>query len=134
MDYDNELLKCVMEGMGVQPSDNKDENWNTIMNFVPSFGGVNSGGNNSEFPVSFGTGIKLYFSSSKGGEPLELEFHENTPIKDVFQKYGLYAKLTEEELKKLQFLCSGRNFNINSTGTIKSNNFVNNSKIIACIL
>ena len=134
MEYDNELLKCVMEGMGVQPSDNKEENWNTIMNFVPSFGGVSSGGNNSGFPVSFGTGIKLYFSSSKGGEPLELEFDENTPIKDVFQKYGLIAKLTEEELKKLQFLYYGRNFNINSTGTIKSNNFVNNSKIIACIL
>ena len=35
-EMNNEILKSVMEGMGVQPSDNMLENWNTIMNFVPS--------------------------------------------------------------------------------------------------
>ena len=38
----NEFLKSVMEGMGVQPTDNMLENWNTIMNFVPSSPGIGS--------------------------------------------------------------------------------------------
>ena len=37
----NELLKCVMEGMGEQPTDNMTINSNTIMNYVPHLNSTN---------------------------------------------------------------------------------------------
>ena len=37
--FNNEILKSVMEGMGETPSDNMMENWNRIMNFVPDYSG-----------------------------------------------------------------------------------------------
>ena len=122
---DNQFLKYVMEGMGVQPTDNIQENWNTIMNFVPSYSGNPAPNSNINGPI-----VKLTFKSGKGGNPIELDCPETMLLKDVFTKFARKANLSNEHLNNIQFLCDGRNLHLNEQGTIKSNNLKNGSKIV----
>ena len=122
---DNQFLKYVMEGMGEQPSENMQENWNRIMNFVPSYSGNYAPPSNINGPI-----IKLIFEYIKGGNPIEIDCDESMQLKDVFVNFSRRANIPNESLNKISFLCDGRNFDFNSKGTIKSNNFKNGSKII----
>ena len=122
---DNQFLKYVMEGMGVQPTDNIQENWNTIMNFVPSYSGNPDPNSNINGPI-----VKLIFEYVKGGNPIELDCPETTLLKDAFTNFARRANLSNEYLNKVYFLCDGRKFHLNDKGTIKSNNLKNGSKIV----
>ena len=122
---DNQFLKYVMEGMGVQPTDNIQENWNTIMNFVPSYSGNPDPNSNINGPI-----VKLIFEYVKGGNPIELDFPETMLLKDAFSNFARRANLSNEYLNKVYFLCDGRKFHLNDKGTIKSNNLKNGSKIV----
>ena len=118
----NEFLKSVMEGMGVQPTDNMLENWNTIMNFVPSSPGIGSnfGGDN----------IKLTFKEMTGGNPYEIEVPENMPLKDALYEFGKKANLSEDVINKCQFLCGGQIFSVKTNGTVKENKLKKDTPII----
>ena len=74
---DNQFLKYVMQGMGVQPSDNMQENWNTIMNFVPSYTGNYAPASNINGPI-----VKLIFEYIKPSDrfclSLPLNLHPET--------------------------------------------------------
>ena len=122
---DNQFLKYVMEGMGIQPTDNIQENWNTIMNFVPSYSGNPDPNSNINGPI-----VKLTFEYVKGGNPIELDCPETMLLKDAFTNFARRANLSNEYLNKVYFLCDGRKFHLNDKGTIKSNNLKNGSKIV----
>ena len=119
---DNQFLKYVMQGMGVQPSDNMQENWNTIMNFVPSSPGIGSnfGGDN----------IKLSFIATTGGQPYEIEVQENMPLKDALYEFGKKANLSKDVINKCQFLCGGQIFSVKTNGTVKENKLKKDTPII----
>ena len=118
----NEFLKSVMEGMGVQPTDNMLDNWNTIMNFVPSSPGIGSnfGGDN----------IKLTFKEMTGGNPYEIEVPENMPLKDALYEFGKKANLSEDVINKCQFLCGGQIFSVKTNGTVKENKLKKDTPIV----
>ena len=120
----NEILKSVMEGMGVQPSDNMMENYNTIMNFVPDYSGNISGFNYD------GEKIKLVFNAMTGGNPFEMIFSENMLLKDALVKFGRAANLSDDEINNCQFLCDGKNISVKTKGTIKENNLKNGVQIV----
>ena len=122
--FNNEILKSVMEGMGETPSDNMLENWNKIMNFVPDYSGDVSS-------LTFkGNKIKLIFEPMSGGVPYEIICNEDMPLKEAFLKFAQIAKIPINDINKNSFLCGGKNMNINTEGTIKENNLKNESKII----
>ena len=118
----NEFLKSVMEGMGVQPTDNMLDNWNTIMNFVPSSPGIGSnfGGDN----------IKLTFKEMTGGNPYEIEVPENMPLKDALYEFGKKANLSEDVINKCHFLCGGKVLSVKDNGTVKENKLKKDTQII----
>ena len=122
---DNQFLKYVMQGMGVQPSDNMQENWNTILNFVPSYTADYAPASNINGPI-----VKLIFEYIKGGNPVEIDCSETMLLKDAFAHFSRIKNLSNESLNKITFLCDGRNFHFNAKGTIKENNLKNGSKII----
>ena len=122
--FNNEILKSVMEGMGETPSDNMLENWNKIMNFVPDYSGDVS---NLTFK---GDKIKLIFEPMSGGGPYEIICNEDMPLKEAFLKFAQIAKIPINDINKNSFLCGGKNMTINQEGTIKENNLKNESKII----
>ena len=121
-EMNNEILKSVMEGMGVQPSDNMLENWNTIMNFVPS----------SPEKVQYyrGNEIKLSFNAMSGGNPYVINVYENMLVKDALYEFGKKANMSEDDINKCHFLCSGKTLNVKIIGTIKENNLKNDTQII----
>ena len=122
---DNQFLKYVMEGMGEQPSENMQENWNRIMNFVPSYSGNPDPNSNKNGPI-----VKLIFEYVKGGNPIELDCPETMLLKDAFTNFARRANLSNEYLNNVHFLCDGRKLSLNEQGTIKSNNLKNGSKIV----
>ena len=121
-EMNNEILKSVMEGMGVQPSDNMLENWNTIMNFVPS---------SPEKVQNYrGNEIKLSFNAMSGGNPYVINVYENMLVKDALYEFGKKANMSEDEINKCHFLCAGKNLDVKTNGTIKENNLKNDTQII----
>ena len=120
-----QFLKYVMEGMGVQPSDNMQDNWNTIMNFVPSYSGDNRPPSHTNGPI-----VKLIFEYMNGGDKIEVDCQESTLLKDALINFARRANITDESLNNISFLSDGRNLNFNTQGTIKSNNLKNGSKIV----
>ena len=118
----NDFLKYVMEGMGVQPSDNMLQNWDTIMNFVPTSDANISSLNSRK--------IKLVFSNTLGGNKIDIDCTENMPLKEALIKFGMKANISEEELNKCQFLCEGKNISVKTLGTIAENNLKNGSQIV----
>ena len=121
----NEFLKSVMEGMGVQPTDNMLDNWNTIMNFVPNYSGNYAPASNINGPI-----VKLIFEYMNGGDKIEVDCQESTLLKDALINFARRANITDESLNNISFLSDGRNLNFNTQGTIKSNNLKNGSKIV----
>ena len=124
----NELLKEVMRGMGEEPTDNMLDNWQKIMDFVPSCPLNNNGGQNC--PGSLG--MVLVFKPMSGERTYDIECQENTLLKDVFKRLAQVAGFTPEKLNKMSFLCEGQNFNIKSEGTVKSKNLHNRAQVIIC--
>ena len=121
----DQFLKYVMEGMGEQPSDNMLQNWNTIMNFVPSYSGNFTNASNANGPM-----VKLTFTYTSGGLEQDLECPETMPLKDCLSNFARMANISNETLNKMTFLCNGKNLKINTEGTLKSNNLNNGAKII----
>ena len=121
-EMNNEILKSVMEGMGVQPSDNMLENWNTIMNFVPS---------SPEKVQNYrGNEIKLSFNAMSGGNPYVINVYENMLVKDALYEFGKKVKLSEDDINNFIFLFKGKTLNVKTKGTIKENNLKNDDTII----
>ncbi len=121
----DQFLKYVMEGMGEQPSDNMLQNWNTIMNFVPSYSGNVADASDENGPM-----VKLTFTYTSGGLEKELECPETMLLKDCLANFARMANISNETLNKMTFLCNGINLNINKEGTLKSNNLNNGAKIV----
>ena len=120
----DQFLKYVMEGMGEQPSDNMLQNWNTIMNFVPSYSGNVANASNENGPM-----VKLTFTYTSGLEK-ELECPETMTLKDCFANFARMANISNETLNNMTFLCNGKQLKINTEGTLQSNNLNNGAKII----
>ncbi len=121
----DQFLKYVMEGMGEQPSDNMLQNWNTIMNFVPSYSGNVADASDENGPM-----VKLTFTYTSGGLEKELECPETMLLKDCLANFARMANISNETLNKMTFLCNGIHLNINKEGTLKSNNLNNGAKIV----
>ena len=120
-----EFLKYVMIGMGEQPSDNMLENYDRIMNYVPDI----SLGNNIPAPIG-SSKLKLTFKYTSGGKEVHLNLSEQTTIKDALTMFAREVNMSDEELNKISFLCEGKNYTINSKGTLKSNNLNNGAQIV----
>ena len=121
-DLDQEFLKSVMEGMGEQPSENMLQNWDTIMNFVPT-----SAGNNIDV---VGNEITITFSDTAGGIKYDIRCSENMQLKDLLYKFGNMARIPAEKINTSNFLCEGTIININTIGTVKSNKIKNGCQIV----
>ena len=121
MNMQNELLKCVMEGMGEQPSDNMQTNWNTIMNYVPT----------TKY-LGIGPLITLIFEKTTG-EKTKLKIGHDTPLKDAFFEFGKIAGINEDTIKTTHFLCKGRNISVNTPGTIRENGFKDQDAIVLLV-
>ena len=124
LNMQNELLKCVMEGMGEQPSDNMATNWNTIMNYVPKFES-----SNYSHVVGSGPTITLNFSDMMGDKK-RIKIGQDTLLKDAFLEYGKLCNISNNNIKKCSFLCNGKQFNMSSPGTIRGNNIEDGASIV----
>ncbi len=113
----NEILKSVLEGMGEQPSDDMEENWNSIMNFDEN--------------LNKGKLITLIFSPVSGGHK-ELKIGEDTPMKILFEEYIKISGINTD-IKKIFFLSHGKTFGVNFPGTIKENGLKDKYKLIVLI-
>ena len=121
----DEFLKYVMIGMGEQPSDNMLENYDRIMNYVPDI----SSGNN--IPSQVGSSkVKLTFNYTTGGQEIVLDLPEQTTVKEALTKFARMANVSDQVLNKCSFLCDGKNYNIKTEGTLKSNNLKNGAQIV----
>ena len=122
----NELLKCVMEGMGEKPFDNMNDNYNFIMNYVPKI-------DPSIISEYYGTGktIIIKFSETSGNTQL-LKIGEDANLKNTLKEIAkLIGIRNENEINKLSFLVNGNKININeANGTLKQNNLKNDSSIV----
>ena len=125
LNMQNELLKCVIEGMGAQPSDNMATNWNTIMNYVPKFNSANR----HHYARSRGPTITLNFSDMIGNKKILTIGHDNL-LNEAFSEYGRITNTSNDILNKFTFLCNGLPFNMNSPGTIRENGLQDNSFIL----
>ena len=103
----DQFLKYVMEGMGEQPSDNMLQNWNTIMNFVPSYSGNVANASNENGPM-----VKLTFTYTSGGLEKELECPETMLLKDCLANFARMANISNETLNKMTFICNGKTLKI----------------------
>ena len=121
----NELLKAVLEGMGEEASEDISANYDAIFNYVPNIG--TSGNYNNSLGI--GKIITLCFAEMSGGEK-KMEIGEDTPLKEAFYEYGKICGISNEEIKKFNFLCDGKLLNVNSKGTIKGNNIKEGKTIV----
>ena len=124
MNMDNELLKCVMEGMGEQPSDDMAKNWDTIMNFVPKLDSCNFSQN-----LGIGKVITLIFNYSTGDKK-RFKIGEDTPLKDVFYEFGKANGIDNNTINKWSFLFGGKKFDANSSKTLKEEGFRDQSNLV----
>ena len=117
----NELLKCVMEGMGEQPKNDYKENCNFMMNYVPCDYGSKSN-------VGKGNLMTLIFRNNVLGGDTTMKIGEDTELKLVFEEY---ARKKNINVNNHNFLYNGKNYNVNTcTGTLKSNDFKENTPIV----
>ena len=107
----NELLKCVLEGMGEEPSDDMQKNWDTIMNY------------NNQLNNTLGIGrlIDITFSDMTGVKRL-FKIGEDTPLKQIFIEFGKRAGFTEDDIKQKHFICNGLYYAFENETTLKGNN------------
>ena len=121
---EHELIKCVLEGMGEESSDNLDDDFDKIMNFVPSF--------DSDKYITFsgctGKFITVKFQSSINNIKTELTVPEDAKLKDVFIEYGKKLKLNN--INSVYFLINGQKLNKNSEETLKDKNIDDKSPIV----
>ena len=125
MNMQNELLKCVMEGMGEEPRDNYNDNMNYIYNYVPNFDYEDTS------KVGSGKSIILTFQNNTIGIS-RITFGEDTQLTDVFKEYGRINNIND--INNYTFLYGGHNYRIDSTGTIKQNKFKENEPILVMII
>ena len=123
----NEILKSVLEGMGEQPSDDMEENWNSIMNFDANLQTSKCNNNN----LNKGKLITLTFSPVSGGQK-ELKIGEDTQMKILFEEYIKISGINTD-IKKIFFLAQGKTFDVNTAGTIKENGLKDKYKLIVLI-
>ena len=117
----NELLKCVFEGMGEQPKNSYKESLEYLMNYVPKL--------DESYTSNIGQGrmITLTFKSDLSSD-MKLKIGEDTPLRVVFQEYGRINGINN--INHYYFLCHGNRYRIDSPGTPKSNNFQENTPIV----
>ena len=125
LNMQNELLKCVMEGMGEQPTDNMDTNWNFIMNYVPQLNDPNVHYVEGRGPI-----ITLNFSDMTGSNKKTIKIGHDTTLNEAFLEYGKICNISNENLNHCNFLCNGKIFNMNTHGTIRGNDINDNSHIL----
>ena len=121
----NELLKCVMEGMGEQPTDNMTINSNTIMNYVPHLNSTNVHCVEGRGPL-----ITLNFSDMSGSNKKTIKIGFDTLLSDAFSEYGKISNISNENLNKCSFLCNAQSFNMNYPGTIRESGLEDGSNVI----
>ena len=123
----NELYKCVMEGMGEKPYDDPIENLNAIMNFVPKC----DPNIWSEY-LGEGKTIIIKFGQTSGNMQL-LKIGENALLKNALREMAnlVGIKNDNEINEKISFLVEGRSIKLeNANGTLKSNGLKNDSSIV----
>ena len=118
----NELLKCVMEGMGEQPKNDYKENLNFIMNYVPfDYGSTSNVGKGNLMTLTFK-------NNALGGGDTTMRIGEDTELKVVFEEYSRKKNIN---VNNHIFLYNGNKYNVNTcTGTLKSNDFRENIPIL----
>lgn len=121
----NELLKCVMEGMGEQPKNTYKENMDFIMNYVP----INN--NDTNYISGPGNPITISFRSMRGGITTKFRVGDETSLNRIFQEYGRRNNINN--VNNLVFIGQGGHFSLNNLDpnqTPKSLNFKDNIQII----
>ena len=74
--------------------------------------------------------IILNFQCAEGIYNIQLKFNESTPLKEVFQSYANHKGISNDVLKKTNFMFAATQYSIKSEGTIKENNFKSGQPII----
>ena len=121
-DDDDEILKCAMQGMGIEfdSSAGHNDNFLKIMNHVKF------DNDTVIMPGCIGDIINVIFKTSRG-VVMEMRFPEDAKIKDVIKKYfeknGLSG--TDEQSKKIAFMFGGSKIDIKIEEQIKNLNFQN---------
>ena len=122
--YDNEILKCVMEGMGEAASENPLDNLNAIMDFVKfDEAGIQMPNCSGEFlTIAFNTGQGLV---------KELKFQNDAKLKDVLKKFSEIMGLRDTVLyAKIHFLFNGKKLDKNLDQPLKSCGIQDHSQIV----
>ena len=123
---DEEILRCVMQGMGVEPTNDPFQNLDIIMNYVKFDDNysVNMPGCTGEiWNISFGTtkGVKI-----------NIPFRNDAKVKDIIrvylEKFGLHA--VSDVLNRIRFVYNAKLLNINSEQQIKNVNLKNDAQIV----
>ena len=123
---EQEFLKYVLEGMGEKASDDFNENFDKIMNYVPSF----DSDKYITFPGCSGKFITVRFETNNSIKT-ELTVPEDAKLKDVFVEYGKKLKLNN--LNNVHFLANGQQLSKSSEETLKNKNIDNNITIVVLI-
>ena len=118
----NELLKCVFEGLGEQPKNSYNENLKYLMNYVPQL--------DESYTSNKGQGkmITLTFESADVSLNMKLKIGEDTPLSVVFKEYLTIKGINN--INDYYFLCYGNPYKIDAPGTPKNNNFQENTPIV----
>ena len=122
--YDNEILKCVMEGMGELASDNPLDNLNAIMDFVKfDDAGI-------QMPNCSGEFLEIFFSTLQGITK-EIKFQSDAMLKEVLKKASQIMGLRDTSLyDKINFLHKGTKLDKNSVKSLRESGIENRSQII----
>ena len=109
--FDQELLECVMKGMGLKPSDDHLKNFEDAYNFARIDIDTLCGGEN--WTISFKTtkGVEAKIKVQSDLKVKEL-------IKTYLEKYGLQPR--DERLNKVQFLHNAKKLDKNSEKTLEN--------------
>ena len=122
---DDEILRCVMQGMGVQPTNDPIQNLDIIMNYVKF----------DDYPVNMpgctGEVWNISFNTTKGIK-IDIAFRSDAKVKDVIriylEKFGLHV--SDTVLNKIRFVYNAKLLDINSEQQIKNANFKNDAQIV----
>ena len=112
-----DFLKSVFEGIGEKSSGDIEEDWDTLMNYIPSKYCMISGCSGKFITIQF----------KKGNDLTKLTVPEDAKLKDVFNEYIKDQNLND--INNFYFLCNGEKLRNNSEEKLKEKNIQEKSVI-----
>jgi hypothetical protein len=112
-----EFLKSVFEGMGEKSSGDIEEDWDTLINYIPSKYCMISGCSGKFITIQF----------KKENEFIKLTVPDDAKLKDVFNEYIKEQNL--DDVNNYYFLYNGERLGNNSEEKLKEKNFHEKSVI-----